>query len=41
MDWTLFGNPLQDTGYPSEVLDYIWTKYGNKGPLQNPKDFYK
>jgi len=41
MHWLNYseGNPQQETGFPTDVLDYIWNKYSI--PLQlNPEYFY-
>lgn len=41
INWWEFGDPHQDTGYPSEVLDYVWNKYGGKGLLTDAEDMYR
>ena len=38
VDWNIFGNIHQDTGYTLEVLDYIWEKYD--WVFRNPKQMY-
>lgn len=41
VNWNQFGNVLQDTGYPKEVLDYVWKKYATQGYITSAEDMYK
>lgn len=42
IDWSSFGDCHQDTGYPEEVLSYIYNKYSPQTDLlDNPQDLYR
>jgi hypothetical protein len=42
INWQQFGNPKQDTGYSSEILQYVWNKYcGFATPISRPIDLYR
>ena len=41
VEWTQFGDPDQDTGYPASVLSYVWHKYKHATHMSDPADMYR